>query len=226
MVLSKKKDRERPNKAPANAATCHESCCRTFRAVPSRGSSVTFANTMFVRDTLLSALRELSPKLRRVEAPAIANTAQIISVIEAAARSAGVRTEREVDAGIARVGSSGAERRGQVDLVAWTEKAVYALEVDRSNKRWSLTKLQHLQRTRGWIPIWIRWRNRIAGELPRDVCVIDMCHWELKVYSLPTEEPNKMPDPTSGTVRPRAQTAVAPVPPRGSSLTLAKNNNE
>ncbi len=142
----------------------------------------------FLHDHLLPHLRALSPELRRVEDPAAMNTERITSAIEEAAARAGARSEREVYAGRL---PNGERRRGQtgwLDVVVRSgDGETFAIEVDRENKLWSATKLRHVRDTVGWTPVWVRWREKIRHELPRDIHLIDMCHWEVRLYEPETE---------------------------------------
>ena len=65
-----------------------------------------------------------------------------------------LRCEQEVDLGLARFSRrTGHSYRGLLDFVIgqWL-----AIEIDSSNKHWSLTKLLHAGQL-GYVPVWVRW---------------------------------------------------------------------
>lgn len=154
---------------------------------------------LFVRNHLLPRLRALSMSLERTKRFGTDNTAIVTEAIEAAALKCGLVSKREV-----RVGrlwtENGPPRRGRVDLVVATEnwtpfwrRVVYAIELDRQNKAWSVEKLRNLRRLRGWIPIWVRWNGRLGRNLPDDICVIDMCQSEIVVHVPKQPMPKRRP---------------------------------
>jgi len=66
-------------------------------------------------------------------------------------------------------------RKGIVDVFIRTkDNRVFAIEIDRANKRWSLDKLLHCSRRYNAVPIWIRWRGSITRNLPASVVVADI----------------------------------------------------
>ena len=139
--------------------------------------------TNFIHGFLLPQLQTLSPQLKRVEDPAVVNTERITAAIERAATQAGARSEREVYAGRLPPRQGRRKQPGRLDcMVRERDGTTYAIEIDRENKLWSVDKLRHVADSVGWIPVWVRWREQIKVELPRDVLVIDMCHWEVQVF--------------------------------------------
>jgi hypothetical protein len=71
--------------------------------------------------------------------------------------------------------SSGKMRNARVDAFVRTEMgALYAIEVDRTNKTWSVDKLLHCFSQYEAIPVWIRWRGEIVGHLPESIYVVDI----------------------------------------------------
>jgi len=71
--------------------------------------------------------------------------------------------------------SSGKLRRGIVDVfIRTTDGKVFAIEIDRGNKTWSLDKLGHCRIRYNAVPIWIRWSGTVDCEIPADIVVADL----------------------------------------------------
>jgi hypothetical protein len=95
----------------------------------------------------------------------------ITSSIESFARGRGWGCEREVFLGLNRKTSG---RKGLVDIVIKSpERILYAIEIDRSNKKWSLEKLLHAHSI-GYVPIWVRWCAKINIQIPAVINLIDL----------------------------------------------------
>ena len=86
------------------------------------------------------------------------------------ARMYGFSYQTEISLGLKRPTS---DRRGYLDFVLEKDNERFAIEVDSSNKRWSLQKLRHA-RSLGYGPIWIRWCVPIRIAVPEDVYMIDL----------------------------------------------------
>ena len=81
---------------------------------------------------------------------------------------------------------------------------MFAIEIDRANKLWSLDKLSYCGRRFNAIPIWIRWSGRVDCPVPRDIVVVDLTGHSLAVtndYLLQQREP---PAGATGTERGKA----------------------
>ena len=64
-------------------------------------------------------------------------------------------------------------RRGIIDILITTENMQYAVEIDSSNKKWSLEKLKYMA-NRGCESVWVRWCYPVKIELPSHVHLIDI----------------------------------------------------
>jgi hypothetical protein len=95
----------------------------------------------------------------------------ITSSIESFARGRGLACEREVFLGLNRKTSG---YKGLIDMVIKSTEGIgYAIEIDSSNKKWSLEKLLHAHST-GYVPIWVRWCAKINIQIPTVVNLIDL----------------------------------------------------
>ena len=82
----------------------------------------------------------------------------------------GYKYSREVYLGLHRPTSNYA---GYIDLTIVAQTNRYAIEIDSSNKKWSLQKLLHAG-TIGYIPIWVRWSVKIKMDVPKQINLIDL----------------------------------------------------
>jgi hypothetical protein len=95
----------------------------------------------------------------------------ITSSIESFAQGRGWSCEREAFLGLSRKTSG---LKGLVDIVIKSPEGIgYAIEIDSSNKKWSLEKLLHAHSI-GYVPIWIRWCTKISIPIPTVVNLIDL----------------------------------------------------
>jgi hypothetical protein len=95
----------------------------------------------------------------------------ITSSIESFAHSQELTYEREVFLGLNRKTSG---RKGLIDMVIKSPEGIgYAIEIDSSNKKWSLEKLLHAHSI-GYVPIWVRWCTKIDIEIPTVINLIDL----------------------------------------------------
>jgi len=78
--------------------------------------------------------------------------------------------QTEISLGLKRPTS---DRCGYLDFVLEKDNERFAIEVDSSNKKWSLQKLLHAH-SLGYRPIWIRWCVPIRIGVPEDVYLIDL----------------------------------------------------
>lgn len=98
-------------------------------------------------------------------------TEVLTSSIESFARSRGLMCEREVFLGLKRKTDG---YKGLIDIIIkGPEGTPYAVEIDSSNKKWSLEKLLHAYR-KGYVPIWVRWCAKINIQIPTVVNLIDL----------------------------------------------------
>jgi len=87
--------------------------------------------------------------------------------------------------------SSGKMRNARVDAFVRTEVgALYAIEVDRTNKTWSVDKLLHCFSQYEAIPVWIRWRGEIVGHLPESIYAVDISPEGYSSDNIRTSFPN------------------------------------
>lgn len=82
--------------------------------------------------------------------------------------------EREVRGRIARTTKNG-QQHARLDLVCTRPAALpaVAIEIDRSGKVWSLTKLL-AEIDAGCVALWVRWRGRTKVEIPESVGLVDI----------------------------------------------------
>jgi len=79
--------------------------------------------------------------------------------------------KREVFLGLIRKSNG---YKGLIDVILTTSDGIrYAIEIDSSNKKWSLEKLLHAHNI-GYIPIWIRWCTKIKIEIPSVINLINL----------------------------------------------------
>ena len=80
--------------------------------------------------------------------------------------------------------NSGRLRRGIVDaFIRTTDGRVFAIEVDRANKMWSLDKLSYCSRRFNAVPIWIRWSGALDCTIPPDIVVADLTGRSLAILN-------------------------------------------
>jgi hypothetical protein len=95
----------------------------------------------------------------------------ITSSIEGFARGRGWACEREVFLGLKRKTDG---YKGLIDIIIKSPEGIgYAIEIDSSNKKWSLEKLLHAYR-KGYVPIWVRWCVKINIEIPSVINLINL----------------------------------------------------
>jgi hypothetical protein len=95
----------------------------------------------------------------------------ITSSIESFAHGQGLTCEREIFLGLNRKTSG---RKGLVDMIIKSPEGIeYAIEIDSSNKKWSLEKLLHAH-SKGYVPVWVRWCAKIDIEIPAVINLIDL----------------------------------------------------
>jgi hypothetical protein len=95
----------------------------------------------------------------------------LTSSIESFARGRGLECEREVFLGLKRKTDG---YKGLIDvIIKRPEGTLYAIEIDSSNKKWSLEKLLYAYR-KDYVPIWVRWCTKINIEIPSVVNLIDL----------------------------------------------------
>jgi hypothetical protein len=95
----------------------------------------------------------------------------LTSSIESFAQGRGLECEREVFLGLRRKTDG---YKGLIDIIIkGPEGMLYAIEIDSSNKRWSLEKLLHAYR-KGYVPIWVRWCAKIDIQIPAAINLIDL----------------------------------------------------
>ncbi len=68
--------------------------------------------------------------------------------------------------------------KGLIDIIIKSpNEKQYAIEIDSSNKKWSLEKLLHAQKT-GYVPIWVRWCAKINIQIPTVINLIDLTNMQ------------------------------------------------
>lgn len=64
--------------------------------------------------------------------------------------------------------------KGFIDIVIrMPDGTEYAIEIDSSNKKWSIAKLLDAHK-KGYVPIWIRWCTKININIPVVIKLIDL----------------------------------------------------
>jgi hypothetical protein len=85
------------------------------------------------------------------------------------------RVTPEFPCGATRKLKAGHEYRGFIDLFAvFPDQSSLAIEIDRSNKAWSLEKLEHVATQRNCRVLWIRWRGRVKMPEGCPIPVLDL----------------------------------------------------
>ncbi len=98
-------------------------------------------------------------------------TELITSSIENFAREQRFKCEKEVFLGLRRKTDG---HKGLIDVIIRSSDGIkYAIEIDSSNKKWSIGKLLHAHK-RGYVPIWIRWCAEINIKVPEVINLIDL----------------------------------------------------
>lgn len=82
----------------------------------------------------------------------------------------GFTCQTEISLGLRRPGNG---YWGYLDVVLEKGNEGFAVEIDSSNKKWSLQKLIHAH-SLGYRPIWIRWCVPIRISVPEDVYLINL----------------------------------------------------
>ncbi len=98
-------------------------------------------------------------------------TENITSSIENFVREQRLECEKEVFLGLRRKADG---HKGLVDMIIKSSDGKqYAIEIDSSNKKWSLKKLLHAY-NKGYVPIWVRWCSEININIPAVINLIDL----------------------------------------------------
>lgn len=102
-------------------------------------------------------------------------TLLIVLSIDSFAHSQGFEYEKEVFLGLTRKTNN---HKGYIDIIIKSPDGIkYAIEIDSSNKKWSLEKLLHAHSI-GYVPIWVRWRVKININIPAIINLIDLTERE------------------------------------------------
>jgi hypothetical protein len=123
-------------------------------------------------DEIADELADVVYRLDAIALPTAQKTRHITQEIARWAVERGWRVRRE--AGM-RLCTGGLERRGFYDLVidAGGASAPIAVEIDTTDKAWSLEKLRHAAAS-GMCAIWIRWGDEGWAEVDDEVYVIQL----------------------------------------------------
>jgi hypothetical protein len=79
--------------------------------------------------------------------------------------------EKEVFLGLRRKTDG---HKGLTDIIIRRPDGIrYAIEIDSSNKKWSLEKLLYAYRI-GYVPIWVRWCSKIKINISTVINLIDL----------------------------------------------------
>jgi hypothetical protein len=98
-------------------------------------------------------------------------TELLTSSIEKFACEQKYECEKEVFLGLRRKTDG---RKGLVDIIIKSPNGKqYAIEIDSSNKKWSVEKLLYAYKT-GYVPIWVRWNAEINIKVPEVINLIDL----------------------------------------------------
>jgi hypothetical protein len=95
----------------------------------------------------------------------------ITSSIENFAREQQFEFEKEVFLGLRRKTDG---YKGLIDIIIKNKnEKKYAIEIDSSNKKWSLDKLLDAYK-KGYVPIWVRWNAEINIKVPEVINLINL----------------------------------------------------
>ena len=97
-------------------------------------------------------------------------TRLITDTIVRTCRENNIFYEREVRIGLWREKKT--KRQGIIDFLIKDEGVQFALEIDSTNKKWSLEKLQFIA-AQGHQAIWVRWKSQIKLNIPPDIHFLD-----------------------------------------------------
>jgi uncharacterized membrane-anchored protein len=93
----------------------------------------------------------------------------LTSTIENFSQAQGFECEKEVFLGLTRKTNG---YKGLVDIIIKSSGGIrYAIEIDSSNKKWSLEKLLDAHK-KGYVPIWVRWNAEINIKVPEVINLI------------------------------------------------------
>jgi hypothetical protein len=100
-------------------------------------------------------------------------TELITSSIENFASEQKCECEKEVFLGLRRKADG---HKGLVDVIIKRADGIrYAIEIDSSNKKWSIEKLLYAH-SMGYVPIWVRWNAKINIQIPATINLIDLTY--------------------------------------------------
>jgi hypothetical protein len=116
-------------------------------------------------------LKKIDLRLYGKNLPRDKGTKILTSSIENFARGQKLECEKEVFLGLRRKTDG---HKGLVDIIikSLNEKQ-YAIEIDSSNKKWSLEKLLDAHK-KGYVPIWVRWNAGVNINIPTVINLIDL----------------------------------------------------
>lgn len=120
-------------------------------------------------EDLFDELRKLDLSMRGRGSRAV-GTARISKCIENFCTRRQIRWETEVYIDVHRQRYG---KQGKVDYVLIVARQMYCIEIDASNKRWSLEKLI-AAKSLGYVPVWIRWHSVNKLAVPDDVFLISL----------------------------------------------------
>jgi hypothetical protein len=104
-------------------------------------------------------------------------TRLITSSIETFASEQKFECDKEVFLGLRRKIDG---HKGLIDIIIKSPNGrQYAIEIDSSNKKWSLEKLFDAYK-KGYVPIWVRWHTKINIDIPAIINLIDLTNKQKK----------------------------------------------
>ncbi|OHB50069.1 MAG: hypothetical protein A2Y10_14050 [Planctomycetes bacterium GWF2_41_51] len=116
-------------------------------------------------------LGSINESIYNKKRPRAEGTELITSVIQTFAKENQFGFEREVFLGLTRKTN---DYKGLIDIIIIKPDGTrYAIEIDSSNKKWSLEKLIHAHNI-GYVPVWIRWHTKIKIEIPKHINLINL----------------------------------------------------
>lgn len=116
-------------------------------------------------------LKKIDLRLYGKDLPRDKGTKILTSSIENFAREQKFECEKEVFLGLTRETNG---YKGLIDIIIKSPNGnQYAIEIDSSNKKWSLEKLLDAYK-KGYAPIWVRWCSKIKINIPTVINLIDL----------------------------------------------------
>ncbi len=129
----------------------------------------------------------LSPTLNRKKGNAKQTTKRLTNIVRLALQAYGYSVVREFEIPLKRSGKlkdgTTYHMNGRIDLYAESPNGKkIAIEIDRANKIWSLTKLNFCNKELDMLPVWIRWKGTIV-EVLNSILLFDLTEPDIKTIN-------------------------------------------